>query len=346
MFRTEIPHFFPPNPPFITAGKRSRATPKNLALLCRYFDENLLVRLKTLDPPSLSLFWISLAVDLLSSTHADAKTLISDLGESGTDKSLAWYLDDSVKVLDVCNSISSEIERLRQGRLLIHFILHLLAFPGGDRQIPGPDNLRRARESLSDWAKGSPGNHKRSLQNSVALIRDLVLGLADLPRGKISNVRKVLHRTVYAVGVVTVFVASVAVSVLAGLPETVGIRVPGEFLWSEIFNDLQSSVSGEINRRLADGEKKKLADEVDAVETCVRRVADVIDDVVSRDVAADVEKDKETLERGVKELEAVTERFSDGLDRLLNGVDGFFRAVLCTRNAMLENFREVPEKRK
>lgn len=340
MFRTETPRSPSPFHFWLPGKKNPSSSPssKTLSLRARSFDENLLRRLKALksasDPPYATFSWLSKAIDLLSSTHADAETLISDL--TASEKSLASYLDDSVKILDVCNSISSEIERLRQGRLLLNFALHLLDLSAGSP--PAPEKLRRARESLSEWAGSSPvaSNRRLTLEKSAALIKDLASKFGNSPRGKISSVEKVLERTIYAVGAVTVFVAGVVVATLSGSADLVAIPVSVEFLWSDAFVDLQSAVLGSIKKRFS-GEKGRLAVEREAVEASVRALVDVIGDDM-----AGVEGKTERLTDAVKELGKVTEEFSDGLETLLNGVNGFFRAVLCTRNTLLKSFRGSP----
>lgn len=276
--------------------------------------------------------WLSLAVDFLSSTQSDAQTLISSLKSSSrsSDDSLALYSDYSVKLLDICNLILSQIEKLRQRRLLINFVLHLLKFTA-DGGIPAPENLRRAKESISDWEKGT----SFQILDPEDLIRDLALGLESAPRVKRSSVEKVISRTIYAVGLLTVFVARVAASALHGLAPISKVQKPAEFLWSDSFNDLQSAIFKEMERRYLASQGKGYFDELDDVAARVSGVRDAIDGV---------EVKKEELENAVKELEMVTERFSESLDRLYNGVNDMFDKVLSTRNYVLENFRVGHEK--
>ncbi|KAM1500413.1 hypothetical protein PS1_023389 [Malus domestica] len=150
------------------------------------------------------------AVDFVTLTHSEARNLISDLKVAPPlDDSLAWYLDHSVKLLDLCNSISAEIERLRQRRLHFTFVLHLLGDQKGE-ELPSPENIRRSRKSLSDFNRGaSSGFGKRS--NAEVLVRDLNLGptrLSNAPCGKISSVAKLVRRRVHSVGLVTVLFSS------------------------------------------------------------------------------------------------------------------------------------------
>ncbi|GMY33444.1 UPF0496 protein 4-like [Fagus crenata] len=106
--------------------------------------------------PSKTPFSLPLAVDFISFAHTKARSLISNLkllSDSDLDVSLAWYLEDhNVKLLDLCNSISSEIERLRHRRLFLNFLLQLLT---PSETPPLPEKLRRAQDLLSDFDKNN-----------------------------------------------------------------------------------------------------------------------------------------------------------------------------------------------
>ncbi|KAM1482644.1 hypothetical protein TB2_034224 [Malus domestica] len=160
------------------------------------------------------------AVDFVTLTHSEARNLISDLKVAPPlDDSLAWYLDHNVKLLDLCNSISVEIERLRQRRLHFTFVLHLLDDRKGE-ELPSTENIRQSRKSLSDFNRGaSSGFGKRS--NAKVLVRDMNLGptrLSNAPCGKISSVAKLVRRRVHSVGLVTVsFSSRVSYRCLCGI---------------------------------------------------------------------------------------------------------------------------------
>ncbi|KAL6012702.1 hypothetical protein ACLOJK_003191 [Asimina triloba] len=306
MFRTETPCLpFP----FGSAGHKLNPSPsKNPNLISKSFDENLLRRLDTLDPPSVAF------------SHRGGPPL--DLTVSAPEKSLPSFLDDSVKVLDVCNSITAKIERLRQGQLLIHLVLHLLRPTGLDREVPAPESLSKARDLVAEHGKSTPLRKKSlNLESSAPLIRDLVCAIGAPQRGKIHAAEKALRHVIYTAGAVTVFFAGTIVAILAGLPDVVVLPVPSEFLWSEKFNAIQAVVSGEIRKRFF-GDEKRHAEEREAVEAVLRRAADVI--------AAEGETDAKRLRNAALELETATKEFSDGLEWLVDGMNGFFRAVLCT----------------
>ncbi|KAM2781367.1 hypothetical protein FF1_011157 [Malus domestica] len=166
------------------------------------------------------------AVDFVTLTHSEARNLISDLKVAPPlDDSLAWYLDHSVKLFDLCNSISAEIKRLRQRRLHFTFVLHLLGDRKGEEVKELDVVLLLALESdrtpsLSDFNRGASfGFGKRS--NAEVLVRDLNLGptrLSNAPCGKISSVAKLVRRRVHSVGLVTVsFSSRVSYRCLCGI---------------------------------------------------------------------------------------------------------------------------------
>ncbi|XP_004298618.1 PREDICTED: UPF0496 protein 4-like [Fragaria vesca subsp. vesca] len=300
--------------------------PNKLDLITAAFDDALLRSLKTLSAPSISLCWLSKAVEFLAVAHAEARRLIfSSLEVTVLDDALASYLDDSVKLLDICNSVSAEIERLRQRRIFLALAVHLL----------GDGKVRRAREALTEGEearRAASGFGKAN--NAEALVKDLALALlrSAPPRGKISKVARVVRRTVYAVGLVTVFVAGALVSAMEGTPETVTVRAPAEYSWAESLNELGTEVSGELKRRFGKEERTKglLLEEVDDVATRVGEACEMAEEDTER---------KERLNDVVKEVERAMGSFSDGLEGLSKGMNVMFHGVLSNRNFMLNHVR-------
>lgn len=343
MFLTEKNSHSPLFSPFRSSIKRSPI--HDFDLIFKSFDDKLSNRLQALafssPSHSISLEWISLAVDLLSDTHADANAVISAMtsasGSSGDSRS--FYLDHSVKILDVCNSISYEIEKLRHRRLLMKFVTHLLKFPGDGDAPPAPEKLNRASECIADYERNCGDFAKRrgfEVREPDVLIRDLVNAILTIspPRGKISTVERAVLRIIYAVGLITVFVAGVALSSLHGLPELTKIRVPSEFSWSDSVNELQTAIF--------DSERRVVLTETDDVAARAVSLRVLIDGGVTG------VGEKEQLEIAVREMENVTEKMGEGLDRLDNGVNRMFGVVLTARNGVLENYRvgSVEKRRK
>lgn len=217
------------------------------------------------------------------------------------------------------------------------FVTHLLKFPGDGDAPPAPEKLRRASESIADYERNSGDFAKRrgfEVREPDVLIRDLVNAIVTIshPRGKISTVERAVLRIIYAVGLITVFVAGVALSSLYGLPELAKIRVPSEFSWSDSVNELQTAIF--------DTEGRVVLTEIDDVAARAVSLRELIDGGVTG------VGERERLEIAVKDMGNLTEKMGEGLDRLDNGVNKMFGVVLGARNGVLDNYRVGPvEKR-
>lgn len=323
MFLTEKPNY----PSFFDSFNKQKKK-KEFDLISQSFDESILRRLNALcnshSSVTINFSWLSSALAFLSFTHNQAITLLSN--PKLTD-SLNFYLDDSVKLLDICNSIASEIERLRHRRLLLKLALHLF---NNNNNSEDAEKLRRARASLTDWDNNLKGPRYESSKNLEHLVIDLAFMLKEVPRGKISSDERIVRRTIHSVGLVTVFVAGVVVAALRGSTELgVAVRAPSEFLWADSFNILNSAIS-------RPGKKRHLLEELDDVEARLREVIGVMDDAGGEKGAS--------LNGAVKELERVTETLGEGLERLSNGVNEVFNTVMSSRKEMLERMRVGQQK--
>ncbi|GLT91685.1 hypothetical protein SLE2022_095610 [Rubroshorea leprosula] len=299
MFLTENARF----PSFLLFNSHSKDVPNNFDRLSQSFDESLLRGIKALNPPSVS----------------------------PSDESFSCYLDDCLRVLDVCNSALAQIERLKHRRLRINFLIQLL---GSD--------LVKARDFLSKLEitnnSSSLQVKKRGFEVDVEdLVRGLARGLDNAPREKkTSTDGRLLRRTIHAVGLVTVLVVDVSISMLYGSTGLVEVRaIPAEFPWADSFNELASTVSTQLKQRLSGDKGKGYFREINEVESRIKELHDVIDS-----------DDREKLDGTVKELEKVAASFSEQLEKLSDGVNVMFNRVLCSRNGILDGMRLGHEKQK
>lgn len=227
-----------------------------MALLFHTFEESLVCKLRSLnldgggERPAASFSYLSRAVGVLSSAHRLLEALFSDPCLSGSDEAaVAAYLGDSLRLLDLCNSLSEEIQRLRHGRLLLLFAVQLLS-------SPTPAKVRKAREVLNQWEGSSSGR--------------LALRLA---RRKVPATP--LGRAVYAVEAVSALVAGLWVSSLGGGAAHLAAvaEVPREFAWAGVFNELRAAaLSCSVGGWPAEG-----------VDAAVRRLSQIITEPVGEE---------------------------------------------------------------
>ncbi|KAK1262624.1 hypothetical protein QJS04_geneDACA011546 [Acorus gramineus] len=178
--------------------KVSYLSPRLLSLL-NSFEETLTERLKRLKPKNscdvISLSWLRCAMESLSETHNDIKVLITDLQfpiSDWEDKWMDMYLDNSVKLLDICIAFSSELSQLDQGQLLLQYVLHVLDFSSGS---PSSGQLIQARASLDDWKLHKIHSTSPKLENCSSILQGLHSSL-HMVKSRNSAKGKVLMREI------------------------------------------------------------------------------------------------------------------------------------------------------
>jgi hypothetical protein len=266
--------FFPVGNPFrMILPRGSHLSPKLAELLASY-EEGLALSLRRLKPEDtsevLTLSWMKLAVDSLSELHTNIATLITELKLPVSDWDEKWvdiYLNSSVKLLDICTALSSELARLDQGQLLVRYVLHVLD-SGSD--VPSSEQLGRAEASLKEWMERASMKSPR-LQDCSALLQELS-GNLSLMKVKHSAKGKVLMRALYGVEAVTVSICSVLVSLLSGSTKPLmKFDIPEKFGWSKAFSDLYSAVGAEV-RWQSSRSGVVAVKELEELEACARKL--------------------------------------------------------------------------
>ncbi|KAK9743045.1 hypothetical protein RND81_03G213200 [Saponaria officinalis] len=309
--------------------KGSSLSSKLLALLNK-FEETLAGRLRKLKPMHkddvFSFSWLILAMQLLSETHSDIKTLITELELPVYDWDDKWidiYLDNSVKLLDICNGFNSELSRLSQGQLLLHLVLRNL-------EGKSPDDLLKAKSSVDSW-RHHIANENVRIEKCIPIIDKLMESL-ELPKVKNSAKGKVLMRAMYGVKMETLFICSIFVSAFTGTDKKlIDLKVTGTSLWAGAFNDLQTSVHTEVKNLVSCG-RNVLLKELEAVDNSVTELYPMIQE-------ANESVESETFQKSFTDLGEKADKLSSGLDQLTKEVDGFFQIVLSGRDALLCNLR-------
>jgi hypothetical protein len=251
----------------------SHMSPKLNEVLTSY-EDGLASSLRKLKPEAassvLTLSWMRLAVDCLSELHTNIATLITELELPVSDWDEKWvdiYLNSSVRLLDICIALSSELARLDQGQLLVQYVLRVL---DSGNKVPSREQLNRAEASLKEWMERSSERSLR-LDNCSTALQELSGNLRFM-KVKHSAKGKVLMRALYGIEAVTVFICSVLVAILSGSSKPlVEFDIPGKFGWSNTFNDIHKAISGELSRQLSRGSVAAVK-ELEEVEVCARQL--------------------------------------------------------------------------
>uniref|UniRef100_A0A1D1XW98 Protein BPS1, chloroplastic n=1 Tax=Anthurium amnicola TaxID=1678845 RepID=A0A1D1XW98_9ARAE len=353
--------FFPFGNPFRMILPRGSSLSPKLKSILNSFEETLADRFKKLKPKDeaeiVSLSWMRYAMESLSETHKDIKILITDLQFPVSYWDGQWmdmYLDNSVKLLDLCISFSSEISRLDQGQLLLQYALHVMSLTS---DFPSAEQLKRVHSSLNDWLQQISSSSSK-LGNSCFILQELVRSLC-FTKVKNSAKGKILMRAMYGVKLHTIFVCSVFSAAFMSSNPRLDLEVSDKVPWAESFTDLQTYVNGEIRSRISSG-RPMILRELEAVSYCVENLHALIGGTAQIDVESfqkengidHVEDESlqncndrkernriEELQVWVAKLGDSAEKVANGLDLLSKQVGDFFQIVLSGRDALLSNLR-------
>ncbi|CAL9077563.1 unnamed protein product, partial [Musa acuminata var. zebrina] len=349
--------FFPFGNPFRIILPKGSYLSLKLRELQFSFEKNLADKLKKLKPKDnadvLTLSWMRLAIEFLSEAYNSIKTLINELQLPVSDWDEKWidiYLDSSVKLLDICIALSSELSRLNQGQILLQYVVRLMDV---STSHPSSEQLKKSHLHLHEWIERI--NSKSFKLESCPVIESL-RGTLGLPKVK-SSKGKVLMRALYGVKVMTVFICGVFSVMLSGCSKPlIDLHISSEdFFWFEAFSDLQAAANEEIRRRFDSG-KVVIFKEIAAVEACASGLCNLTISGCCQ---------KEPVQDGIginHEEEMIAPRKSTDLERqmlqeyainLVNGanslgheldsvskqVNDFFEIVLMGRDALLCNLR-------
>lgn len=349
-------------------------SPKFLALL-NDFELMLARSLRSLEPKEesseiFSLSWMKRAVESLSEIHTSIKSLITDLQFPPSDWDSSWmnvYLDDSVKLLDICIALKSKLSRFDQGRLFLQYVLLML---DPSINFPSSEQLKKAAESHHALIQNFESRNPK-LECCHSILHKLA-GKPYVGKVKLSSKGKVLMRALYGVKIETIFVCSIIIAALSGSSKPlIELHVPEKFLWSKAFNELQGTLLPEIRTGLS-GEKVIFLKEVEAVEICAGRLHNFIckreeklpcqcninefEELASMEESArngngrgvillqelSGEDERKRLQEVVSELAERAENLFEGVELLSSRIDDFFQILLTGRDALLA-ILQVPD---
>ncbi|XP_008801777.2 UPF0496 protein 4-like [Phoenix dactylifera] len=346
------------NPFRMIFPKGSNLSPKLLTLL-NSFEQTLAENLRKLKPKEisdiLSLTWMRHAMESLSETHTNIKILLKNLEFPVSEWEEKWidmHFDDSLKLLDICVALCSELSRLDQSQLLLKYALHVMDCSG---KFPSSKQIKRAHAYLHDWMQ-QLNSRSPKFENCPAILQGLARTLC-LAKVKNSPKGRVLMRAFYAVKVETIFVCSIIVAALSGCSKPlIDLYVSESFLWSEAFHDLQADVNEKV-RGLLSCEKVVLLKELEVVDTRAKKLhvlsggVDDLEDILRhRDDANHEEvmtleksisqEERERWQKSVSDVADSAKKLADGIDILSEQTRDFFNIVLAGRDALLCNLRD------
>lgn len=148
-------HKLPLSPPgsiFAASSKRG------LSGICN-FEANLTERIASLKPASetefLSLSWLGACMSVVLSSHSAVENLIAELEQSPLarrdEKWVSEFLDESAKLLDVCNGLREILAKMEESQMLLQLVLQNLNITVAGVTSFSERQLQRAKKALLDF---------------------------------------------------------------------------------------------------------------------------------------------------------------------------------------------------
>lgn len=309
------------------------------------FESELASRLEQLkltdDAVYLSIPWLCEAMEVVLSTHASAETFVPDLRQALVSGDVRWlddYLDNSIKLLDICVALKEAISEIKSYHIHLKLALRPL-----EKGAMGEPQLRRCKKALEksmeslkrkDDAVNHLGQRRSKLENCSSMLRRMGdrLNTEDATKGNFFMV-------IYAAQVTTIFICGLLSSALSfklRRPPS-SIYVGGQSPWSFSLSSLQQRMKEQIEKNKSKG-ANALLEELDksdiAVQTLHKRVEQLLESSffpVKKGHASEVKK-------GVALLRACSNELYQGLSPLEAHLEDVYKILLTSRVALLDMY--------
>lgn len=288
----------------------------------------------------LSIDWLLQAMTVVLATHSNVEELIPNLEFPPSDRDDKWvdeYLDDSAKLLDVCNVLREGISEVDHYKMHVQIAL---------RNLDLKDcKLYRARSALHDCLGGikkkdteyRQGHPKSKLESCSSMLRVMGEKLVN-PKGVEATKGNGFLNAIYGAKVTTIFLCGLLVTALACKPKRplVNLHVASHYLWSPSLVSLQVAVKEETDKRKNKGSIALLR-ELDNVDLLVRRLHELIDRKLNEKCSLPLDKvEGEEIKQLAEELSSESENLGRGLAPLEECVNELFRMLIASRLALLD----------
>lgn len=317
----------------------------------------------------LSIAWVRKLLDVFNSCQEEFRIVLSNnkelLVKSPQDKLLSDYFDRTIKALDICNAARDGTGKIRLWQKHLEIVVSSL---DSRQKMIGDGQLRRTRKSLMDLAlvmleeketgtvlsqrnrsfgrhnktkdhQRRPSGHSRSLSWSVSQSWSASKQLQSIashlvpPRGHEIAATNGIANLVFTMNFVLLFVLWALVAAVPCQDRSLQIHfsIPRQFSWSNALWLLHGRIMDEAKKpecRNSNG----LLKEIYKLEKCVHHLTDLIDSAqlpLTKDLMEEIEK-------GGKDLSAVSEVLKTGLTPLECNLKEVFRKIMSCRAEGLE----------
>ncbi|GLJ17448.1 hypothetical protein SUGI_0303780 [Cryptomeria japonica] len=281
----------------------------------------------------LSAGWLQKALEMCLSMHREVQQIFPQIRQAVQRQNSKWMdetLDDTVKLLDVCNALREYMRDIKQYQEKLHLVIHMLNGP------IGPWQLGRARIALGSLcelpAKATePPQNKSRLENCSSVLRRMGGKLAAPCAGG------ELVEPIHAAMDLTVFVCDLLLVALSFRSRrSLPLPCSGHSTWGGALQALQLKVKEEVDKRRNKGIVCVLLDELFAVESASQSVNDLLKRFLnSKSVPLKEAQDLE-LRQSVVCLKNCVAELEDGMAFIESQINELFEVIIGGRMALLD----------
>lgn len=337
------------SPLFSSRNSNASANSSNPALAV--FESDMLAHLEGLKQAAesthshLDLDWLQKALKLVLFTHSSVAKTIPELElpmPEKDEKSINDYLDDSVKLLDVCNALKESFGDVERYQMLVQLALHCF----DNKDSINEKNLIRAKDHLHDCIEAikkkdeeldKQGQQRSKLENCSSMLRRMGEKLTS-PVSLDGSKAGPLLTAMYGAKAATIFICGVVAAALLVKPRR---PLPSLHLtssypsWASSILRLQSKVKEEIDKKKAGASSSALLHELDCVHSEVKKLYIVLDKMTS---SASKREKMDEVRQSVGQLQRYAEALQKGMTPLENQIKELYRMLVSSRVALLGVF--------
>ncbi|KAJ7514092.1 hypothetical protein O6H91_23G027400 [Diphasiastrum complanatum] len=290
------------------------------------------------DGSYLNLPWLRQALDATLVTNSAVETLIPDFELPYSEREDRWvgeYLDDSAKLLDVCNALKDQISDMIHYQTQLQLALHLL--DTRDNWWTSDIKCQRIRNALQEClltirSKDDIQGQTR-FSSKFDSCNSTLRRMADKLAAPIVK-SKPFVTAIYGAKVNTIFVCGIAAAALTVKPRRPlsSLHVPSHFLWSAPLITLQHRLKEEMHTGKTNGSTALLG-ELTGIDAIVKQLHDILDDAVLLKMSS--KEQAFELSQLAGNLREQSEELGKGLGLLEHQVNELFRMLVNSRVTLL-----------
>eukprot|EP01018_Ginkgo_biloba_P023953 Gb_18309 [translate_table: standard] len=300
--------------------------------------------------PYLTAEWLRQALDVSLSTHYHVEKLFPHIREAHLHENCNWvnqHLDDTVKLLDVCNVLRRRISSIKRYEESVQLAIHCLEGKAYLSEI----QFLRSRNAFANCiqtlekleGQNSEGQQRSELDNCRSILKR-IMGqnpvIDSTPHAGKSIKEEIAEEIINESKATTAFVCGALVaafsfkSKLRSFPVTHNVQ--GQFGWCSSLVSLQHKLKQAMDMNRKTKSAHSLLRELDRTDAAVRCLLDLLNRIINcklvplndNNNAAELKQSVQNLKRWAVELE-------QGMAPFEKQINDLFNVVVTSRMALL-----------